>query len=80
VENCIETVDHVANIEEYDHEYDSLYQDRLKAQEPQLSSIYISELTQLEAILRIDNRGIKAIYRTIGLACRYISMTCEKII
>jgi hypothetical protein len=80
VENCIETVDHEANAEEYDHAYDALYQERLKTHEPYLSAIYISELTQLESIERLSSRGVASIYRTLMLAKRYTSMACQQIV
>ena len=80
VENCIETVDHVANIEEYDQEYDGHYQDKLKGLEQPVCSIYVSELTQLESILRLPERGLTVLYKGIRVGMRYCSMASERIV
>ncbi len=34
VQNCIDTVDQVANIEEYDEKYGAIYEEKLKSRKP----------------------------------------------
>lgn len=73
-------MDQVANIEEYEQEYDGHYQDKLKGLDQPVCSIYVSELTQLESILRLPEKGFTVIYKGIRLGMRYCSMACERIV
>lgn len=80
VENCIGSVNRPVNTEEYNLLYDPAYQERARARTPAAASIYVSELTELEKLQKLEERGVEGAYRRVRVGLKYVSLACERIV